>query len=187
MPNVMETSPLLTLWYKPRPTLQGLIETDRGQRMAWVLVALFGSLQTASAMRGREEPGVLFFLAGPAVALLLWVLLAWLLRNFGRWFGAQAEQGHLRLALGWGLLPWLITFALFALALVQVAPEQLAGLFPLFFAGFLYGYVILLLCVQTALRLSFVKSFLCLAVTCLFSFFPLTLIAQLLLGTPPTP
>lgn len=184
----METSPLLTLWYKPRPTLQGLIQKDGGQSAAAVIVALFGSLQALALVRDGGTVGMPELALGAGGALGLWYLLAWLLRNFGRWFGATAAQKHLRLALGWGLLPWLLAFSLLGLVgRGSMEPEQLAALFPVFFGCLLYGYVVLLLCLQSALGISVLKTFLCLMVTVMVSFFPILLLARLLLGEPPTP
>jgi hypothetical protein len=51
---------------------------------------------------------------------------------------------------------------------------------PVFFCVFFYGYVIILLSLSAALRLSVLKTFFCLAVTIIVSLFPLTLCAQLL-------
>jgi hypothetical protein len=184
----MDTSPLLTLWYKPRETLQGLIQKDCGQAAAAVIVALFGGVQAWGMVRADGAAVWTALLSGAVVALGIWCLLAWLLRNFGRWFGADAERRHLRVALGWGLLPWLLAFFLLGLARSgTMDAARLAALYPVFFGLFLYGYVILLLCLQTALRLSFFKTFLCLVVTTLVSFFPLPLLARLLRGQPPAP
>jgi hypothetical protein len=45
---------------------------------------------------------------------------------------------------------------------------------------FVYGYVIILLSLSAALRMSVLKTFLCLVVTIIVSLFPLTLLAQFL-------
>lgn len=163
--------------------MQGLIERGCGNRSAVFIAALFGLVQAYGPVRGGAGAGVSLLAAGPLLGVCLLYLFAWLLRNFGRWFGAEAEVAHLRLALGWGLLPWLCSFALVAVCREGAAQTvDLAGLYPLFFAFFIYGYVVLLLCLQAALRITLVKTFLCLLVTALVSFFPLTLLAQLLLG-----
>ena len=188
MSDVKVTAALLTLWYKPARTLQGLIQSGRGDTAALGITALFGLVQSFAVYRADPEAGPAVLLLGPLVALGLLFLFAWLLRNFGRWFGAAAQVPHLRLALGWGLLPWLLAFGLLAVMSGRIDdPEALAGLFRYFFIPFLYGYVVLLLCLQVALQISFLKTFLCLLVTCLVSLFPLTLLAQLLLGPPPGP
>lgn len=186
MTEAKESVPLLTLWYKPGRTLQGLIQSGRGSQAALVIVALFGLLQSFALFRGGAASFIL--LIGPPVAIGLLFLFGWLMRNFGRWFGAEARPKDLRLALGWGLLPWLLAFGMLAwLSERAVNPADLAGIYPYFFGLFLYGYVVLLVCLQAALRVSFLKTFLCLIVTILVSLFPLTLVAQLILGPPPAP
>jgi hypothetical protein len=62
----------------------------------------------------------------------------------------------------------------------EMAPEVIVSYAPVFFVVFVYGYVIILLALSAALRLSALKTFLCLVVTVLVSLFPLTLFAQLL-------
>mgnify|MGYP005850463113 CR=1 FL=1 len=186
MSDAKVTAALLTLWYKPGRTLQGLIRSGRGDSAAWGITALFGLLQSFAVYRADAEAGPAVLLLGPLLALGLLFLFAWLMRNFGRWFGAAAQLSDVRLAMGWGLLPWLLAFGLLAVMRGQTDdPEALASLFGLFFIPFVYGYVVLLLCLQAALRVSFLKTFLCLLVTCLVSLFPLTLVAQFLLGLPP--
>lgn len=176
----------LSLWYNPARFLQGLIQEGSGGLGAQVIAGLFGLVQSYGLYRAAPEPNSAILVAGPILGMLMLYLVSWLMRNFGRWFGAQAEIPHLRLAFGWGALPWLLAFGMLAwLSDRAVNPEDLAGLYPYFFAIFVYGYVILLLCLRSALGISLLKTFLCLIVTVLVSFFPLTLVAQLLLGPPP--
>lgn len=184
MTEAKDSSPLLTLWYKPGRTLQGLIQSGGGGRAALVIVALFGLLQSFAVLRAGAQGSIL--LIGPLLAIAFLFLFGWLMRNFGRWFGAEARLKDLRLALGWGLLPWLLVFAVLAWLSEQVVnPSALARIYPYFFGLFLYGYVILLVCLKSALGLSFLKTFLCLIVVILVSLFPFTLAIQLVLGPPP--
>ena len=181
--------PLFSLWYKPKRTLQGLILDGRGHAAAIVIALLFGGVQGWRFYVSTEpsSPGVL--IAGGLVLLLGLYLYGWLIRNFGRWFQSEAKQSDIRTALGWGLLPWTVMFG--ALSILMARAEdatQLAGLYPVFFVGFIYGYVVLLLALSAALRISILKTFLCLVITCLVSIFPLTLLAQILIGpVGPTP
>ena len=102
-------------------------------------------------------------------------------RNFGRWFGAKAEQKDTRTALGFGLLPWTVLSVVISFMIgAQMDPEVIVSYAPLFFVVFVYGYVIILLGLSAALRISVLKTFLCLVVTVLVSLFPLTLLAQFL-------
>lgn len=177
------TNPLyvLTLWYKPGQTMQGLIESGRGHRLALAVAVVFGFVQAARFYIANPDAGYGYYAVGSLAGLAGLYLFAWLLRNFGRWFGGQATLREVRVAVGLGLFPWLFLF----LALVFVLEESadaasLANYYWLFFLGLLYGYVILLLSLATALRLSVLKTFLCLIVTGLVSLFPLRLLIQIL-------
>ena len=74
------------------------------------------------------------------------------MRNFGRWFGAQAKISiFVWLSAGgcfpgshFGLLGWLSERV--------VNPADMEGVYPYFFALFVYGYIILLLSIRSALR-----------------------------------
>lgn len=178
-----KTNPLyvLTLWYKPGQTMQGLIKTGGGHRLALIVAMLFGLVQAGRLYIAKVEAGSTYYAIGSLAGLLGLYLFAWLLRNFGRWFGGQASLREVRVALGLGLLPWLLLFLALVFVLGgSVDPAALASYYWLFFLGFLYGYVILLLSLAAALRLSVLKAFLCLIVTFLVSLFPLTLLMQML-------
>jgi hypothetical protein len=161
--------------------MQGLIENGCGQRFALVVAVCFGIVQAARFSIAHPEAGAAHYILGAVGGLAGLYLFAWLLRNFGRWFGGQASLREVRIALGWGLLPWTLLFLALVLVLTR-APDAaaLADYYWLFFLGFLYGYVILLLSLSAALRISALKTFLCLIVTFLVSLFPLTLLIQVL-------
>lgn len=170
----------LTLWYKPASTLRDLLAARRGHAAALLVAAVFGAVQSGRFYLASEDASAGFFLVGALCGLFGLYLFGWLLRNFGRWFGADAARRDLRTALGLGLLPWTLLFA--ALIPVLNASEDaatVAALYPIFFVGLIYGYVILLLSLSGALKVSVLKTFLCLVVTVLVSLFPLTLLAQL--------
>lgn len=171
---------MLTLWYKPRQTMQGLIQSGAGHLLAVLVAILFGMVQSERFLITNPEAGFSYYAIGALAGMVGLYLFAWLLRNFARWFGGKATMREVRVALGLGLLPWLVLF--FALVLVlgrNVDTASLANAYWLFFLGFLYGYVILLLSLAVALRLSVLKTFLCLIVTFLVSLFPMTLLMQL--------
>lgn len=173
------------LWYKPKQTMQGLIESGRGHGAALAVAAGFGLVQSAPLFFMADSRGVPVLFAGALAGLLGLYLFAWLLRNFGRWFGGQAALREVRTALGCSLLPWLVLFAVL-FGLLQVCDRELvAHYYGLFFVGFLYGYVVILLGLSAALRLSVLKTFLCVIVTGLVSLFPLTFLLQLMTGGPP--
>ena len=179
MTQTTQQSHLLRLWYKPGSSMQGLIAQGQGQRLALVVAACFGAIQLLPWL--SAEPSrpwwVLPLAAGLAIAGVSW--LAWLLRNFGRWFGAAAHLHELRTALGVALLPWTLVFSLlFVLTQTAPAAESVQAWFPWFLAGFVYGFVILLLSLRAVLQVSALKTFLCLAIALAVSIFPFTLLAQ---------
>jgi len=156
---------------------------DAGQRhgSAVMIAAFFGAVQSGQSIRAQEEHGPLPSVLGALAGVVGLYLFGWLTRNFGRWFGAEASQRDTRTALGFGLLPWtLLSVVLSFMIGVQLEPEVIVSYAPLFFVVFVYGYVIMLLSLSAALRLSVLKTFLCLVVTVLVSLFPLTLLAQFL-------
>ncbi|MFT5836662.1 MAG: hypothetical protein ACI9ZV_000158 [Candidatus Azotimanducaceae bacterium] len=171
---------VLTLWYKPGQTMQGLIESGGGHRLALVVAMFFGLVQAGRFYIANAEAGSVYYAIGSLAGLAGLYLFAWLLRNFGRWFGGRASLREVRVGLGLGLLPWALLFLALVFFLGGSAdPTALANHYWLFFVGFLYGYVILLLSLAAALRLSALKTFLCLIVTFIVSLFPLTLLIQL--------
>lgn len=181
-----QTNPLyvFTLWYKPGQTMQGLIKSGAGHRLALVVAMLFGMVQAGRFYIANAEAGSMYYIVGALAGLAGLFLFSWLLRNFGRWFSGQATVREVRVALGLGLMPWLLLFTVLIFVLGEHAdPAALANYYWLFFVGFMYGYVILLLSLATALRLSVLKTFLCLIVTTLVSLFPLTLLMQIVAST----
>ncbi len=181
MSTINNKSPLLTLWYKPATSMRALLDAGQGHSAALMIAAFFGAVQSIPFSLQQESSGPLFYLIGAAIGLSGLYLFGWLTRNFGRWFGAETAQLDVRIALGLSLLPWTLLFL--PLPFIRGAEIDAATLklcFAVFFIGIVYGYVIILLSLSAALRLSALKTFLCLVVTVLVSLFPLTLLAQLL-------
>jgi hypothetical protein len=186
MTKSTRSSPLLTLWYKPGRTLQGLIASGKGRSEALAIAALFGLVQVWPAYAAKEASGGgLLLLLGGLAGVAGVYLFAWLMRNFSRWFGGGAALVDVRTALGWGLLPWTALFGVL-LVLVTTTSGDVRQMFPLFFAAIVYGFVVLLYTLSIALRLSLMKAFFCLLLSFLVSLFPLTFALQLLLGVPGT-
>jgi len=171
----------LRIWYQPRATVAELIASGRGHGIAVSVAALFGVLQATRFYLSGELFPVFFLLVGAVSGVFGLYLFAWLLRNFGRWFGSSATVAHVRTVVGFSLIPLTLLFGLLVLAVFLVSDVTLISQFYfLFFAGLIYGYIILLLAISTALQLTVLKAFLCLVVTILFSIFPITLLIQLL-------
>ena len=161
--------------------MQELIKNGRGHFTSVFLAVSFGIVQACRNYFVDADVGKECILHG---AILGWsglYFFAWLLRNFGRWFGGRASQKEVRVALGWGISPWLLLFIILVLALVLVEDSTLlANYFWIFFLGFIYGYCILLNTLSSALSISTLKTFLCLCVTSIVSIFPLSLLIQML-------
>ena len=161
--------------------MRALLDAGQGHSAAVMVAAFFGAVQGGRYAIERAEPGPLPFVFGGLAGLCGLYLFGWLSRNFGRWFGAETTPNDARTALGLGLLPWtLLSMLLSFLLVTEVDPELIDSCMPVLFAVFFYGYVIILISLSAALRLSVLKTFFCLAVTIIVSLFPLTLCAQLL-------
>ena len=161
--------------------MQELINGGRGHFSSVFIAVSFGIVQAGRFYFADANVGKVCFIYGAILGWFGLYFFSWLLRNFGRWFGGRASQKEVRVALGWGISPWLLLFIalVFALSLVH-GPVYLANYYWIFFLGFIYGYIVLLLTLSTALSLSILKTFFCLAVTFLLSVFPLSLLVQLL-------
>lgn len=171
---------VLKFWFRPGTTVRALLDEGHGHLIALVAGAAFGLVQAGRIYLYAEHATGGILIAGALAGVVGLCLIAYLLRNFGRWFGGQATFADARTALGLGLIPWTLIFAGLIPALMSIESEVIAQWFPLIFVGFVYGYIILLFSLSAALRLSLLKTFLCLVVTFLVSMFPLTLLAQLL-------
>ncbi|MGB0743183.1 MAG: YIP1 family protein, partial [Opitutales bacterium] len=182
----MSSSPLssfLTLWYKPGQTLQGLIAAGKGGAGAIAISGLFGLVQAwpTYAAEGGGNVAILGIGFGAAVAGLF--LFSWLLRNFGRWFGGEPKLEEVRVALGWGLLPWAVLFGLLLGFIANMGGDP-REMFPFFFAVIIYGFIVLLHALSEGLGLPLMKTFFCLIITVVVSIFPITLLLQAIVGVP---
>ena len=181
MSTINNKSSLLALWFKPASSMRALLDAGQGHSAAVMITAFFGAVQSGRFSLAQAESGPLPFVVGALAGLCGLYLFGWLSRNFGRWFGAETTQRDVRTALGLGLLPWtLLSMVLSFMLGAEMNPEMIVSFAPVFFCVFFYGYVIILLSLSAALRLSVLKTFFCLAVTIIVSLFPLTLCAQLL-------
>ena len=163
--------------------MRALLDAGQGHSAAVMIAAFFGAVQSGRSSLEQADVGPMPFVFGALAGLCGLYLFGWLTRNFGRWFGADTTQRDARTALGLGLLPWtLLSMVLSFMLGAEVNPEVIVNYALVFFCVFFYGYVIILLGLSAALRLSVLKTFLCLAVTIIVSLFPLTLLAQLLVN-----
>ncbi len=161
--------------------MRAMLDAGQGHSAAVLITAFFGAVQSGRLAMEQAEPGPLPFVLGGLAGVVGLYLFGWLTRNFGRWFGAEAAQRDTRTAIGLGLLPWtLLSMVLSFMVGAEMDPEVIVSYAPIFFVVFIYGYVIMLMALSAALRLSVLKTFLCLVVTVLVSLFPLTLLGQFL-------
>ncbi len=182
MGNDSSLKPFFTFWYRPSASIRALVADHRGHGFAVVLAGVFGAIQ-GWRIHSSGDGNLGAILLAAFLGIFALYLFGWLVRNFGRWFKAEAEVRAVRTALGMSLLPWALSFGFLVVAiLADSSGEQLAKFYPLFFAGFLYGYVLILLSISAVLGISVWRGFFCLIITFLVSLFPLTLIAQLISG-----
>lgn len=175
---------LLTLWYKPGSTMRGVIASGKGHGVAVSVAALFGVFQMAPIyVRAGAESFGPFAFSGAVAGLVCLYFMAMLARNFARWFGGGGELQQVRVALGIALIPWTLVFAALAVVLLGSSDaEAAAGVFPVFAIGFIYGWVILLLSMSTALGITPLRTFGVLALTFVVAFFFISFVATAVLG-----
>ena len=175
---------LLTLWYKPGSTMRGVIASGKGHGVAVTVAALFGVFQMAPIyVRAGAESFGPFAFSGAVAGLVCLYFMAMLARNFARWFGGGGELQQVRVALGIALIPWTLVFAALAVVLLGSSDaEAAAGVFPVFAIGFIYGWVILLLSMSTALGITPLRTFGVLALTFVVAFFFISFVATAVLG-----
>ncbi len=191
----------------PSRTASALAEGNCGHGQAAVFVCLLGVLMPFPTLYRAEESGFTValerlpgLLAGGILgALICWLLLSWLYRNFSRMLGGEASVRQIRIGFGWGLFPAVLLFAagtllsLFWIHFAYEPAEQgmepkaafmvlLGPLGLLFFVALLYAYGVLLLALSGASRLGTMKAFFVLVITLAVSVFPLTFLLQLIVG-----
>ena len=92
-------------------TMQGLIENGRGHRVALIVAIVFGMIQALPVYSSEVSLGLSAFLIGASLGFFGLYFFR-LLRNFGRWFGAQANLREVRTGLGLALMPWVLCFSI---------------------------------------------------------------------------
>ena len=181
----------LKIFYKPGICIQEAIENERSHSFAILVVFLFSAIQSLpywmSQMIGSETVPAnntipFKVIAGGVIGLGIFYLFAFFLRNFGRWFGAQASLNAIRVGLGIGLIPWTLLFAIFFLAMGALGPKLVLQQFPLFFIGFVYGFTILLIALSKVFNVGTLKSFFILIFTFFVTLWPMNQIFKMLLA-----
>ncbi len=107
-----QVSPWLSIWYRPRATMQRIIETNPKH---WIpsLICLGGIstfLERASMQHAGDKYGlttILFgaMLFGPLSGGLIWHVGSRLLLWTGQWLGGKGKLKHIRSAIAWSYVP----------------------------------------------------------------------------------
>jgi len=173
---------LVTFWYNPAHSIRQLLVSKKGHTLALVVVALFGMVQLNRLFPVTSEASLLLSILHGFIGIACLFLISWLMRNFGRWFGADVRQRDVRTALGLGILPWTLLFVVLGLLLAAgVGPDVIAARYSfIVLIALVYGFYVLLFSLSAALGLGIIKTFACLSIAVMVSLFPLTFLAQLL-------
>lgn len=149
-------NPWLSMWTKPRSTVQWLVERDPGRNVVLLptLAALSDALNRASSKGlGDTSPLplilvmalVLSVIFGPLMLYLWSIILGWT----GKWLGGRASREAIGVALAWSLVPiawslllWIAGLLIFGTALFSHwAPSVAAN--PLLFLALELAKVVL--------------------------------------------
>lgn len=174
----------LTIWYRPANTMREVIASGKGHGLAVAIAAIFGMLQMARPFVAMEaESFGPFALVGAVGGVFALYFVSMLARNFARWFGGSAELKVVRTAFGLSLLPWTMLWTiLFVVLMSGEAPANAEQIYPIFIGLFIYGYVIMLLALSTALNLSALRAFGCLVLSAVVAFFILNMLAVVVMS-----
>ena len=175
----MRQSYLLNILYQPGRTIRELQSCGSGHGTALLVAGVFGFLTGMRFYVGSADNSPGWLLAGVICGIGLLYVMAQLVRNFSRWFGGRAECRIVRVGLGLALLPWTVLSGLLLyLVMTGMEAERLQGFSPLMMAGFIYGFVILLLAMRSALEVSPLRTFASLMLAGLVAFFSITFILR---------
>lgn len=108
-------NPWLSIWLRPRATIQHIVDTDPQQQVTLiaVLIGIVYFLENPLTTSLRVSLGfplypVLLIPAGAIVGLIGVHVGAMVVRWVGQWLGGRASDVHLRAALAWGQVPLVI-------------------------------------------------------------------------------
>ena len=168
---------LIGIWYRPSHIIRELQLSGAGHGAALLVAGAFGLLNSARFYLGSEARPLVWLVAGACAGIGLLYVMAQLVRNFSRWLGGGAECRIVRVGLGLALLPWTVLSGfLLCLLLAGFDAQGMQAIGPLMMAGFIYGFVILLLATRAALEVSPLRTFASLMLAGLVAFFSITFI-----------
>ncbi len=125
-------NPWVSMWTKPRATIQQIVDTDP-ERLVLVLAAIAGfsqALARANISMGDtfEWPTIfpiflILAIAGPISGLIVLYVGSALIRWTGNWMGGNASSQNIRAAIAWSSVPIIWALILWIPALVLFGQE----------------------------------------------------------------
>lgn len=120
-------NPWLSIWLRPRRTVQGIVDRDPEYLVLPLAMAsgVSGALSKASEKNLGDQVGLPLLLGictfvGVVSGLIGLFLFGFLLRVAGKWLGGTGSSEHLRTAIAWAAVPtvvalllWIPEFAVF--------------------------------------------------------------------------
>ena len=133
--NHQALNPWVSMWTKPRVTIQQIIDTDP-ERWVLVLAALSGISYTLSDRLGaggeHAWPVIIggATIVGPIIGIIFLYIIAALVRWTGKWIGGQASAKHLRAAYAWSQIPLIWGLALWIPGVALFGQEMFSTEMP---------------------------------------------------------
>lgn len=132
----MEKSPWLSIWFKPRSTMEQIVQEDPN-RSVWVLAAIYGFSSLLNMFQSVSLGQVLSPLAILILAAVLapfWGMVwfagwSWLIHVVGKWFKGSGTYQGVRSAFAWSCVPLALNVP-FWILMAFVFGQQLFLNFP---------------------------------------------------------
>ncbi len=149
-------NPWLSMWVKPRATIQQVIETDP-TRWVLLLVALNGVFDVFDRAMAKNMGNqldwtsilLLAIITGPLFGVIGLYLFGWLIGWTGRWIGGKGTHENIRAAIAWATIPTIWALALWTPMLgifgqdMFVSPTNLSSNDPnLLYNFWIFGIVL---------------------------------------------
>jgi len=165
--EVRRVSPFISIWWKPRQTIEAIV-MDQPDRLAVLLLAALGS--TTSIAGTLLEAGLnltdwpmpaIYAVGGPVLGVISLYINGWIVGWFGRIMGGRASNAEVRAVFAWGALPLILGFVLtlmFGAALRFIGSTSAWRLPEVNYLSFIFGLwsiIIILLMLSRVERLGF--------------------------------
>ena len=117
--DLLQASPFLTIWTRPRATIRSIVEQAPTFRVMPIAIVggIVQALQIESLLSAGSQfsiPVILLiaFVVGPPFGFILLYAGAWIVELSCRLLGGKANSRDVRAALAWSLVPFLATIPL---------------------------------------------------------------------------